>query len=108
MGGWHPISQKHPLDAGAHTHGDIESRDARLTRTSTARARVSAETESQMWADVEAATRAAENPKVTAMIEADPALVGYAKVKDPTYDNAGFTLDNLPAHLRPSKVKASK
>jgi hypothetical protein len=37
MGGWHPVEQKHPLDASAHDHGDIESRDAKLTRTSTVR-----------------------------------------------------------------------
>jgi len=60
MGGWHPIGQKHPLDAGAHGHGDIETRGAKLTRTSTVKARVSAEVESAMWADVEAAIKASD------------------------------------------------
>ena len=110
MGGWHPISVKHPLDAGAHTHGDIETRDAKLTRTSTVKARVSAETESQMWADVEAATRTAERQRAN-MAALAAAFRAGARDADPTHawiDNAGFTADNLPTHLRPSIVKASK
>ena|SRR3990172_3969095 len=109
MGGWHPIGQKHPLDVGAHGHGDIETRDAKLTRSTRVKARVSAETESQLWADVEAATRAAE---IASAVDAAFRSGGFTRDDDPTHawvDNAGFTLENLPNHLRPSgKVKASK
>ena len=93
MGGWHPIDQKHPLDAGAHTHGDVEVRDAKLTRTSTVKARVSAEVESQLWADVEAATRAAETASA---VDAAFLAGGFTRddaPDDPYMDNAGFPAD---------------
>ena len=93
MGGWHPISVKHPLDPTAHGHGDIETRDARLTRTVYLTARVSAEVESQMWADVEAATRAAETATAVDAAFRSGGFTRDDAPDDPYMDNAGFTAD---------------
>lgn len=60
MGGWHNVDSKHPLDATAHNHGDIETRDGKLKSTRTVKTRIDAALEAAMWADVEEAARKAD------------------------------------------------